>query len=441
MGNLMIQRWRNSDITSNATWLLVSVLLAIGVWYTAVTSADPIGSRRFQRVPVQLVPSDAATEITHHPTRFATVTIQGSQGTVSSRRSEDIAVRADLTGLGPGTHTVPLDVTVAESGGIRRLVAQSQPSQITVTLELLESFQKELDIIVTHPPPFGFRHDDAVTDVRQVIVSGASSIVSQVAAVRGDLDLSDSRNPIETNLRLYAADADGNRVDDVELGLQTVAVSVNITRRDDIRQIAVIPNILPDTQPEGFNFFISNFEPQSLFISGAPEQLAELEDTLLTKSISLENQQSDFEAVVPVVLPDGDLVVVGSDNEIMVSIRMVPIPVVRQFEVEVGAIGLGAGYTASIFPQSVSATVNGPVSLVEGLSAADIQVIVDLDSLAPGVYERKLSISINRGESGETTVSLLPEAVDVEIALSAPDVEVTGENASPPRTPDADAAD
>lgn len=436
----MIQRWRNSDITGNVTWLIVSVLLATGVWYIAVTSADPIGSRRFQRVPVQLVPSDTAPEITHNPTRFVTVSIRGSQGTVSSRRSEDIVVRADLTGLGPGTHTVPLDVAVAEAGGIHRLEAQSQPSQITVTLELLESFQKALDIVVTDPPPFGFRYDDPVTDVRQVIVSGASSIVSQVAAVRGDLDLSDSRNPIETDLRLYAVDADGNRVDDVELESQTVLAAVNITRRDDIRQIAVRPYILPDTQPEGFNFSISRYEPQTVFIRGNPEQLAELEDTLLTEPIDLENRQADFETNVRVELPDEALLVIG-DNNITVSINILPINTTRQLEnIEVGAIGLGAGYTVEIVPQSVSAFVDGPVSLVEGLSSADIQVIVDLDGRAPGIYPLEPSVSINQAELSGENVQLLPEVVNVEIALPASDIEATGESASPP-APDADAAD
>lgn len=419
----MIQRWRHSDIFSDATWLLVSVLLAVGVWYIAVTSSDPIGSRRFQRVPVQLMPSDAATEITHNPTRFVTVTIRGSQGTVSSRRTEDIVVRADLTGLGPGTHTVPLTVDVADSGSLRPLEAQSQPSQITVTLELRESFQKKIDIIVTHPPPIGFRYDDPVTDVRQVIVSGAASIVAKVAAVQGDLDLSDSRNPIETDLRLYAVDADGSRVADVELEAQTAPVSVSITRRDDIRQIAVRPYILPDTQPQGFNFSISRYEPQTVFIRGNPEQLAELEDTLLTEPIDLENRQSDFETNVRVELPDEGLLVIG-DNNITVSINILPINATRQLEnIEVGAVGLGAGYTVEIVPQSVSAFVDGPVSLIEGLSSADIQVIVDLDGRAPGIYPLEPSISINQAELSGEDVSLLPEVVTVEITAPAAEDE------------------
>lgn len=419
----MIQRWRHSDIFSDATWLLVSVLLAVGVWYIAVTSSDPIGSRRFQRVPVQLIPSDAATEITYNPTRFVTVTVQGSQGTVSSRRTEDIVVRADLSGLGPGTHTVPLAVDVADSGSIRPLEAQSQPSQITVTLELRESFQKKIDIIVTHPPPIGFRYDDPVTDVRQVIVSGAASIVAKVAAVQGDLDLSDSRNPIETDLRLYAVDADGSRVDDVELEVQTALVSVSITRRDDIRQIAVRPYILPDTQPQGFNFSISRYEPQTVFIRGNPEQLAELEDTLLTEPIDLENRQSDFETNVRVELPDEGLLVIG-DNNITVSINILPINATRQLEnIEVGAVGLGAGYTVEIVPQSVSAFVDGPVSLIEGLSSADIQVIVDLDGRAPGIYPLEPSISINQAELSGEDVSLLPEVVTVEITAPAAEDE------------------
>lgn len=413
----MMQRLRDSDLAGNMLWLVVSVILATGVWYIAVTSSDPIGSRRFQSVPIQFVPSNS-TVLTKNPTRFVTVTIQGSQSMVTSRRPEDVVVRADLTRLGAGTHTVPLDVRVAvpESDSIRRLVAQTQPSQITVELEQIVGFEKPLSIFVIEPPPIGFRNDEPESDVLQVLVSGASTIVPEVVDIRADLDLSAFRSPILMDVRLYAVDAEGDRVNDVQMEPQTVSVSVNITRRDDVRQIAVRPNILVGTLPEGYTFKTFSSDPPSLFVGGAPEQLSAIADTLFTAPISLEDRRSEFEITVPVELPDDELIVMGGDNSIIVSIEILPITTSRQIaDIDVGAIGLGEGFIVAIVPQSVTAIVNGPVALVDTLTSEDIQVVLDLNGLAAGVYDLEPSIGINQSELSESDISLLPAELNVEI--------------------------
>lgn len=425
-----MQRLRDSDLAGNVLWLIVALVMATGVWYIAVTSADPIDSRRFVRIPVQFVPSDA-TVMTNDPTSTVMVIIQGSQSTVSSRRAEDIVVRADLVSLGAGFHSVPLDVRVAvpESGSRRRLVWHSEPSQITVELEPVESTLKEIIISVVEEPPLGFRFDEPAADITHVNVSGAATVVSEVVEVRGDLDLSSSRSPVEVDLRLYAVDADGARVDAVSLETGTAAVSVNITRRDDIRQIAVRPNILVGTQPYGYTLSTISTEPPSLFVSGAPDQLAEISDTLFTVPISLEDRRATFDITVPVQLPGDNLFVMGGDNNVTVSVELLPINTSRQIDsIEVGAIGYDEANAVSIVPQRVSAIVNGPVAQVDQLSANDIQVLVDLNGLAAGVYDLQPDIAINQGELNEDNVSLLPAVVNVEII-------------APETTPAADDAD
>ncbi len=428
----MIRRWLVSDMAGNLLWLAVSLLLASGVWYIAVTSADPIEQRRFYSRPIQFVASRTAV-MTSIAARSADVTIQGSQTTVSSRRAEDIVVRADLSRLGPGTHTVPLEVSVArpEADGFRRLVTQTQPSQITVELESTASQDKKILVEVTESPPIGFRNDEPIPDIEQVIVSGAASNVSQVVAVRGELDLSASRNPIEVDLRLYAVDADGERVEAVELEPATATVNVKITRRDDIKQIAVRPNILIGTQPEGYTFYDYSYDPSSLFISGAPEQLEKIADTLFTEPISLANHQEGFVTTLPVQLPDEELFVMGGDNNITVSIEILPIIASRQIDdIEVGHIGLGAEYTVSIVPSTVSAIVTGPVVQVEALSVEDIQVILDLEGLAPGVYDTPPTISITGVDLSEDNVSLSPSELNVEIAAAEPEAQETDDTES-----------
>ena len=413
----MMRRFANSDMAGNLLWLAVSLLLASGVWYIAVTSADPIAKRSFRSIPIQIVPSQTA-EMTSSRLRTTTVTIQGLQTTISARRAEDIVVRADLSRLGPGTHTVPLEVDVAQpdTDSFRRLVSLVQPSQIIVELEPLEAHQKKVVIDLLKTPPVGFRHDEPAPNVTEVLVSGAASRVGQVVAVRGELDLSARRNPIEVDLRLHAVDADGNRIGDVELDPPTATVSVNIARRDDIRQIAVRPNVLLDTLPEGFTLKNQSYDPESIFVSGAPEQLAQISDTLFTEPISLIERQEGFVTTVPVQLPGDDLFVMSGDNNVTVSIEIIAIIDSRQIDnIEVAHIGLDNDYAVSIVPKAISAIVTGPVVTVDALSVENIQVIVDLHGLSPGVYDLEPSMSISQAELREENVSLLPDVVNVEI--------------------------
>ena len=249
----MIRRLLRSEMAGNLLWLAVSALLATGVWYIAVTSADPIRQRRFYGIPIQFVPSSMGV-MTSGATRTADVTIQGSQTVISSRLASDIVIRADLSRLGPGAHSVPLAVEVVkpDSDSFRRLVSRVEPSQISIELEPRESRRIGIGVELVGAPPIGFRNDEPKPGIDQVQVTGAASLVSQVVAVRGQLDLSTSRNPLEVDLRLNAIDADGERVSGVELEPQTASVAVNISRRDDIRQVAVRPNVLLSTLPDGF---------------------------------------------------------------------------------------------------------------------------------------------------------------------------------------------
>lgn len=412
----MMQRLRESDLAGNALWLVISVVLATGVWYIAVTSADPIDTRRFSGIPIQFVPSDT-TVMTNNPSRFVTVEIQGSQSAVTSRRSEDIVVRADLRDLGAGTHTVPLEVKVAwpESISIRRQ-EETQPSQITVELEPIQTIASPLNIVVVEPPPLGFRNDLPETEIREMSVSGAASIVSQIVEIRGDLDLSPHRSPVALDVRPFAVNAEGERVGGIELEAPTVTIVVNITRRDDVRQIAVRPNVRVDTLPEGYTLASVSPDPRSLFVGGPLAQLTNIADTLFTVPISLEDRQADFELSVPVQLPSDDLFVMDGENSITVTIEILPIVTTRQIDsIAVNVIGLDENYEVVIVPQSVSAYISGPVSLVDVLTSDDIQVFVDLNGLEPGVYDLPPVVGISESELTEENVSLLPAELNVEI--------------------------
>ena len=255
-----------------------------------------------------------------------------------------------------------------------------------------------------------------------------------MVAVRGELDLSATRNPIEVDLRLRAIDADGNRVADIELEPQTASVSISVTRRDDVKRVSVRPDVRLETLPQGFSIKSVSNDPSLLFISGAPEQLESVSDVLYTEPISLAAPEEDFVTSVPVRLPMDNLFVMGGDSNITVSIEILADIDSRQIDnIEVGHIGLAGDYTVSIVPTIISAIVTGPVVLVDALTVDDIQVIVDLEGYAPGVYDLSPEISIMRGELSVENVSLSPAELNVEI--TSPDAEAeAGESQAPTPT-------
>ena len=290
--------------------------------------------------------------------------MQGAQETVRLLTNSDIEVFAALAHLPPGTHTVPLEVRLPADGS-PRLVSRVQPAEITVELESRVSQEAEVKIDISKPPPIGYRHDDPEPDIKKVLLSGAASRVAQVQAARGELDLSTSRNSIEIELRLDPVDAAGNRVLDVNLEPQTVMASVNISRRADVKPVTVRPDTGSIDLREDYSVTGYTVVPETLYISGAPAQLALVGDTLLTEAITLEeirleNPAEEFVMTVLVPLPAEELAVLGGSNVVTVTIEISQDYDSRQFDnIKVGHFGLVDDFTVSIVPKTVSAIVTG----------------------------------------------------------------------------------
>ncbi len=422
-----MQRQSNRHlILDNIVWFIGSMVLAFFVWMIATLQSDPIQQQRFgERVPIRMNP-DAGLLVTLPTTanRQASVVIRAPNSVMELLTGDEIVVTADLSGLSAGEHTVELKASLARQ---QTSVVDFSPHQMHVTLEEAAQRQVPLRAVVINEPPAGYSRSDPTFNVNlnQVLVSGAASKVNSVVAAQVDLDLLQRRNPIEIDLKLTPVDADGNVVTDVTLDPQTVRVNVNIRRRDDVREISVRPNV-QGMPPDGYVLNALSYEPQSVLISGTPSELAGLADTLSTQPIDLSNHTSSFEVSVPIVLPNPNLVVISGQN-ITVSVEITPITTSRQFEnIPIKVLGLGSTLSSIIVPNTVSVLVNGPQESVNELVENDVNVILDLNGLAPGNYTLPLTISVGQGEIPSGGISVLPGEVDVQIIdNNIPTAEVT----------------
>ncbi len=404
----------NRALIDNLIWFAGSLLLAFIIWMIATLQSDPIEQQRFSRLEVRMNPPPGLIITTPVATnRFASVIIRAPRSVLGVMSSEEIAVSADLTGLGPGDHTVDLQVTLARQPAS---LADTIPKVMHVIMEEAAQRQIPLRAVVTGEPPAGYSRGEPTFNVNlnQVLVSGAASKVGEVVAAQVELDLRQQRNPFESDLRLVPVDADGNAVVGVTLDPQVVRVQVDIQRRDDVREISVRPNI-EGTPPAGYVLNAVSYDPQAVLVSGAPAQLAAVPDTLSTAPINLSDHTENFEVSVPVVLTDEKLLLLSGQN-ITVSVEISPVTGSRQFDnIPVEILGLSDGLIARLAPNQVSVLVTGPQPQLDALNTDEIRVALDLNGLASGNYTLTPSVSVGQGQSPATSVSVLPAEIDVEI--------------------------
>jgi YbbR domain-containing protein len=407
----MTQRFRKIMI-SNLIWFAASLGLALVVWFVATLQADPIGQRQFNSVEIQM-DLDEGMIITSSPLRSARVIIRAQQTVLNLLTEEDIVLRADLRGRGAGSHTVPLSIEIS-----RPASADSQPAQITVTLQQIVSQQKPVTIAPIDLAA-NFTFTNLVQDVVQAEVSGAADDVNRVVALRAALDLTDQSSSavVERALPLIAVDESGNTLTSVTVTPRTVLVSLDVQQRDDVRIVTVRPSIQFDTLPANFEFRNVDYEPRTVIINGPPEALAQLGDTVDTIPISLADRTTSFTIEVPLALPEDEgLLVLSSAGTISVRVDISEQTMSVPFEnVPVTIIGTSSDLIGQVNPAQIAVVVNGPVSLIEQIKPSDVQAIVNVSALQAGTHELVPQVTLLQGQISISpeNLTLLPSSVDV----------------------------
>src|SRR5512135_1306623 len=95
--------------------LVLSLVLAIAVWISAVTSIDPVVEKTYPRsVEIEIIGQNPAMIVTSEDSKQLSLRISAPQSVWDKLVNDPIPVRGvvDLSGLGPGTHTLPVQVQI-----------------------------------------------------------------------------------------------------------------------------------------------------------------------------------------------------------------------------------------------------------------------------------------------------------------------------------------
>ncbi|NWF70223.1 MAG: hypothetical protein HXY40_14145 [Chloroflexi bacterium] len=399
---------------NNLLWFGLSLVMAFFIWVIATFQVDPIVVQQLpQPISVQFL-VDEGLLITNSPRTSVFVTVRGQQSVLSLLTIDEITVRADLRGYVPGDYSLPLQ---AEILGQRRAVIEDiSPRQLRIVLEQISEQYVTVQVNAADSVPAGYENDPPALQNTQVLVSGAASAVNRVASAQVPISLANRRNSFQENVTVVALDRDGQPVSGVTIEPAQIGITVTIRQREDVREVAITPNIVIDDLPEGYRLTSATYSPQTILVGGPPALLQTIPNTFFTEPIALAGRTANFEITVSVILPNEALLVLGAQS-VTVSIGIAPLQTTRRYDdVSVGIIGLGADYRVSLVPERVTVLLTGPQPTLDSLASGEIQVLLDLNGLSEGNYQLAPSVSISGVDLPAEDIAVLPAEIDISIS-------------------------
>ena len=392
--------------------LATALVLAIIVWVSAVSSADPNEEREYAvPIPVTMLGLDPDLVITGQHDDQVKVSIRAPRSIQERLAANPEAIHAfiNLSGLKAGEHTLEAQIAIDLSP---TRVTQVSPAEITLTLENILSKELPVEISQTGSLPIGYETGTPVLSQDSALVIGPESQVVKVERVVASVDLNNVITSISRQVELKALDARGVIVSGINLNPTQVNVEIPVTQLGGYRNVFV--KIVTTGQiAQGFYLTGILADPPTITIySTDPELAANMPAFIETTPLNLNGALESFEEDVNLNLPEGIVVVGDQQVTIRVSISAIQSSILLT-GIPVEISNLGQGLKAALSPDRVDIYLSGPLYLLDKLNAADIIVTLDLANKTPGTYQ--LIPTVTLADSAINLDSILPASIEVVI--------------------------
>ena len=380
-------RWLGKNLTS----LILSLLLAIVIWTSAVTSANPNIETELT-IPLEVIQPATDIAIVDPLPETVTIKILAPESIILQLEEDNlITANINLTDIEAGTYRFPVKVNIPDQIKPIRILEQT-PKQLELKVSNLISKSLSISIQIEGEPVIGYKIGRLEWDQVRATVTGQETKVNQIATVVGILDISDARETISTDLKLKAQDENGVPVDAVTVEPDIVHVNQVISLQGGYRNVAVNVTTVGIVEP-GYRFTsITPAPPTVMVFSEDPQLVEQLPGYVNTSALDLTGVDGYLETILELDLPNGVSVV--GDPTVLVQVNITALETNMSISREVEIIGLLPGLSAEASPIQVSVRVSGPVPILENLILRDIRVVVDLSNLDVGTHTVSPTVEI-----------------------------------------------
>ncbi|MBT3321541.1 MAG: hypothetical protein HN392_04565 [Anaerolineae bacterium] len=402
-------RWIGKNISS----FFLALILSIGVWAAAVNAADPNEELDYPMpIEVEIVGQNTDLLITNDYSKQINLTLRAPRSIWEElvADTENVHAILDLSGLEVGAYTLEPQIQISTQP--TRIISLT-PSSIYITLEELATQSLPIEMDILGEPALGYQIGTPRLSKNIVIISGAKSLVDQVATIRASFDLSNASESIDETLSLEILDENELPVSGISLTPDELQLTIPVSQQGGYRDIAVKVGVTGQVANLYSLTNISAFPPLITVYSTDTQLVNDLPGVIETEALDINGANEDISARLNLILPE-NISVVG-DQSVLVKVSIEAILgslTISDKTLEI--INLNPALFAQPSPSSIDIIISGPLPILDEFSVDDLRVVVDVEELEAGEYQLVPTVEILN--TAIKVESILPESIEITIS-------------------------
>jgi YbbR domain-containing protein len=381
-------------LRDNVGTMVLALILALTAWVAAVGQQDPIIEQTYSE-PIEIEYQglqDGLTIVGDIP-QTGEITLRAPTSIWRVLSNDDLRLVVDLSDIGAGNHRLQVrEIINARATQMTAL----DPSVIQLTIEPLATKNIDINVQVEGNPAADFRAEEPTLDISQTTIVGPASAVAQVSSAQVFIDLTNRQQSINQVFSIVPVDENGDPVDDLQLEHETVRISIEITRIENIRRLVVIPQITGSEQLEQHGYYrvtrISVTPREVAVFSDNAEALEALPGFIDTRPIDVTERTTSVDQRVSLDLPEGFSLI--GEQSVRVEVSIEPIETTLSITRPVEIQGVALGLYSYVSPEEVNLILSGPAITLDKLQPEQVRVIIDALDLGQGTYQIEPEVTV-----------------------------------------------
>ncbi len=376
-----------------ADWGLkvISLLMAIALWYVVTNINDPDTTIRFNNVKVSMRNTGIVTdngqvfEVLDDTDVVDVVTIRGPRSIIDTLSAENVSAIADFNNL-TASNTVPINISTNKYFGQLESVSGNIDT-LKLNIENLKSKTLALNATTSGTISEGYMIGDVTADENQLRISGPESVIDQVVRAEANVSVTGFTQDIVTDADIVLLDAEGNQVakDNTTSNISKDRVRVEILQTKRVG----LTFSTTGTPAEGYEATGTiTCDPDTILVAGRSAVINYLENIEIDEAINITGQTGNMQTLVNIskFFPS-NLRIADSDFNGMVTVTVSIEPtMLRNIRMDVNEIELTNvpdGYTAKIVDpeESYSVSIRALQQRLDSLDPLNVKAVADLEDI------------------------------------------------------------
>lgn len=393
----------NSDKRRNSFYLVISILVALGIWVYVDITQDITASKEVSNIPVEFQGEDttlAERGLMLLPDSETTINLklEGAKSILAQLDTAKLRVQADLSAVTEtGIQTVPCRVIYPEYKFSSRLTATTPTNSFNITIDVGELYSREVEIRcdIQGTVAEGYIAGEPQFTPEKLELRGPQEEVDAVSYAKVSLNIEDATETVDQALPYVLYNEAGEPISGGDI--HAVQDEIRVVLPVDV--VKELPLEIDFQEFPGLskNNVSYQIEPASIVVSGEASLLNDV-DRLVLDSFDLSQLGGNEVYHYVIQLPEGCTNLSGVTRATL-TISFIDLIQDTRTATEFQAENVPEGKSVTILTDELTVRIQGTAADVAAVRDRDITVRADLQevSAASGTYTVPAEILISTG--------------------------------------------